>query len=124
MAISGPKIRVHNNNRTAGATALQQHALSTLSTAGYVTLLAYQTIPEQTAEICPLQYVNERGIKENSCKTFMFMFIYQNDIYLRLPTHCIPALALLLRTYHLMPTLKHLLSKVSNQSALYEDVAL
>jgi hypothetical protein len=37
---------------------------------------------------------------------------------------CIPALALLPRTYHLMTTVKHLLSKVSNQSAPSEDVAL
>jgi hypothetical protein len=37
--------------------------------------------------------------------------------------HCIPALALLPHTYHLMPTVKHLLSKVSNQSTPSEDVA-
>jgi hypothetical protein len=48
----------------------------------------------------------------------MFLGIYSYS------THCIPALALLPRTYHLMPTVKHLLSKVSNQSAPSEDVAL
>jgi hypothetical protein len=38
--------------------------------------------------------------------------------------HNIPALTLLRRTYHLIPRVKYLLSKVSNQNAPSEDVVL
>jgi hypothetical protein len=90
--VSGPEIRLHNNNRTTAATALQQHALSTLSTAGYVTLLAHpcDILVAQTAEaqhnklldFHALQYFKVNEVKKILAKRLDFArYICENTVF-------------------------------------------